>query len=359
MMFDHGVVAEHAVSCRAAVTRRLGSTALALQRRRSACGLRIRRHLGFGCRWSAAHAFLLLMGVVAMLSECRDGAAWNAFAAMPGIIDRRPMQQPPYLFTVQFSTAEDAKMAARQLDGKPLQGRKLWVTVDDTEASKTKVNVQGVGSGRGPRQIWDHFKAVGNVIDVRRHRDVMFALVRYQDPDAAWLAKTNLDGSVLRGKKLRLEIDCSDDFLTKILVHGISPRVDFLDLKNHFEKYGLVEQVLIYGGKTATIKYEKSEDAAYAQENLKRTRLLDHPQQALQVMFPWDSRQGGYEIVVKVPKDSTRQQLMRHFGRAGKVESCVIDELKLPPEFYLPTAPMPDPRSFAGGGGVVSAMAER
>lgn len=300
----------------------------------------------------SALAVPLVLGLFALLGEFRLPDR-GAFAMMPGVLDRHPMQKPPYLF-LQFSTNEDAKLAVADLNGKPFQGRKLWVTLDDVDASLTKVNVQGVQPSCSLEEVQDHFHRVGNVIDVRVYRDVMFALVRFEDPDAAWQAKMKLDGSVLRGKKLRVEIDCSDDYLTKILVHGISPRVDWLDLTNHFSRVGKVERAFIFGGRSARIRFENSGDANIAQSNLKWTSLPEFPGQKLAINFPWDGQSGGYEIIVRFPKQATRQQLVRHFGKVGKIESCVIEEMKLPPEFYLPVAPLPDPRSFSGAGGVVS-----
>ncbi|CAE8616616.1 unnamed protein product, partial [Polarella glacialis] len=160
--------------------------------------------------------------------------------------------------------------------------------------------------------------------------------VRFADTDAAWEAKTKMDGTLFFGQKLRVELDCTTDFLSKCLVHGINSQAEWQEIHDAFKPFGDIRYVHLHGDWVARVVFESSGQAVNAMKTLSRTKL---PGTAvtITVAAPYDGTEDLAEVEVgNLPNGVTEQQLFRYFGRAGKVVSVSLGPQRLPPEFSEP-----------------------
>lgn len=255
---------------------------------------------------------------------------------------RGPKLQPPACYEVRFLSEADAARAAEEMDGSEFNGRKIQVTLNVVSEPITKVNVQGIPGETFPTDVRSHFEQNGyRVAFCGTQVDILFGEVRFMKADYAWKAKVELDGSELCGKKLRVELDCSTDRLNKVLVHGLSTAVQWQELKDHFKQAGEVRSAVVHGGLTARIIYHDTDGAVRAMKNLNKSRLRGQVGR-LKVTGPWDGMEETTEVVVRgLPDGVEKSELWRHFKQAGKIDEVTVEEAKLPPEFYLPAAPLP------------------
>jgi len=261
----------------------------------------------------------------------------------PDIIDLPPagfrVPEAPICYDVTFADPDSATSAAETLDETTVDGRRMHVTVNP--AHTTRVNVQGLGDITEDR-MKQLFQPAGEVIQVNRVKDVLYGEVRFATADEAWDAKVTLDNSILFGKRLHVELDCSTHALNKALVHGLSPAVTWQDLKKHFEQAGQITWVQLHGGYTARVNFYLDDDAKAAMRTLNLSKLPGYDK-VLSVAMPWDSYMHSSEVRVRnlpkeheIPKEALRELLMDHFSNVAEVADIRISEEVPPPEFCVP-----------------------
>lgn len=261
----------------------------------------------------------------------------------PDIMDLPPAgfraPEPPMCYDVNFADPSSAADAVEALDGTTVDGRRIRVTVHP--AQETRVSVQGLGNVATER-VKQLLSSAGEVVHVNRLKDVLYGEVRFETADEAWEAKVNLDNSVLLGKRLHVELDCSTHALNKALVHGLSPTVTWRDLKKHFEEAGQIKWVQLHGGYTARVSFYVDSDAQAALRTLNMLKLPGYDR-ALSVAMPWDSYMHSAEVRVRnlpkeneLPREALRELLLDHFGAVAEVADVRIAEELPPPEFCVP-----------------------
>jgi len=261
----------------------------------------------------------------------------------PDIVDLPPagfrVPESPMCYDVNFADASSAQAAVETWDGTTVDGRRIRVTVNP--AQETRLNVQGLGDVND-KKLKQMFSPAGEVVHIHRLKDVLYGEVRFETADEAWDAKVTLDNSLLMGKWLHVELDCSTHALNKALVHGLSPTVTWRDLKKHFEQAGQIKWVQLHGGYTARVSFYLDDDAKAAMRTLNLKKLPGYDQ-ALSVAMPWDSYMHSAEVRVRnlpkeneLPKEELRKLLISHFSMVAEVADVRIAEELPPPEFCVP-----------------------
>jgi len=243
--------------------------------------------------------------------------------------------QVPLFYKIKFATDEEAKRATQELDGSVLGGDALRVTYS-TRSFDSFVNVQGVPRHVGEEELRDHFQMVGPTQTIIRFEDTLFGEVRFKTADEAWNAKIELDGSELYDKILRVELDCSTDYMNKVLVHGINPGVKWQELKDHFKQAGEIVFATIHGGPTVRVLFEKREAATMAIKRLNRSKLRGTTDK-ISVTLPFEGTEDSAEVRVRgLPLDVEVEEVMSHFEECGKILDVKIEAKEpLPPEFCV------------------------
>merc|ERR1711988_1076946 len=72
--------------------------------------------------------------------------------------------------------------------------------------------------------------------------------VRYDFPMCSQMAVQMLNGSMLKGSKISVEIDYNSKDMSKLVVKGIPHGVSWQDLKDHFSCVGQVAFANVKGG---------------------------------------------------------------------------------------------------------------
>eukprot|EP00434_Breviolum_minutum_P010832 symbB.v1.2.009548.t1/scaffold604.1/size182248/6 len=124
----------------------------------------------------------------------------------------------PQSYEAFYETADDAIRAQDELDGLALSGTSVRVTWPAEKFARKEpglVNVQGVSTQVSDKEVREFLEQAGTVRSIRRYNDIRFGEVLFKSEDDAWNARVELDGSRLLGKVLRLELDCSTDYLDK------------------------------------------------------------------------------------------------------------------------------------------------
>jgi len=278
---------------------------------------------------------LRIVAIVLALTSAPTGPFIENFAmAAP---TPRPRQQMPLWYEVHFGTEADAGRAVRKMDNTIFEGRSIRVTQDVDRL--TMVNVQGINEHMSSEVKW-HFSKVAPVVRCHKFEERHFGEVRFTNSAAAWKAKVELDGSNLLGKRLRVELDCSTDSLTKVLVHGLHKAVMWQELKDHFKKAGEIAFAAVHGGLVATVEYEYTNQAVAAMRRLNDSQLRGVGRK-LKVSGPWNGTPDTTEVVVRgIDAGVNKRDLMKHFSKVGEIRKLTVENAELPPEFYLPAAPV-------------------
>mmetsp|Transcript_35041 Transcript_35041/g.81325 ORF Transcript_35041/g.81325 Transcript_35041/m.81325 type:complete len:315 (+) Transcript_35041:44-988(+) len=242
-------------------------------------------------------------------------------------IERRELKAP-MAYQIWFAERDSVRKAVEELDGFEFAGAPLFVTPSTDPGA---VNAQGSFRSSTHQEVVEHFEQVGKVVDYEFHEDGRYGEVRFKTADEAWVAKEQLDGTVLYGKRLRVELDCSTHYMNKVLVHGLSKEVMWQELKDYFKQAGEITFSTVHGGKTAIIVYDSNECAVRAAKRLNKSRLR---RKMLHVCLPWESTQENTAVRVRgLPADVSVAELKRHFGLCGRVDDVSIMVDLMPPEF--------------------------
>eukprot|EP00931_Biecheleriopsis_adriatica_P115938 TRINITY_DN91672_c0_g1_i1.p1 TRINITY_DN91672_c0_g1~~TRINITY_DN91672_c0_g1_i1.p1 ORF type:complete len:359 (-),score=74.13 TRINITY_DN91672_c0_g1_i1:20-1096(-) len=253
----------------------------------------------------------------------------------------------PMLWEVFYENEEAADRAAETLDGAAFFGKEVRVMRPSEELldeMPTKVNVQGIRHSAPLEEVNAFLSTAGRIQDVRLTKDNFFGQVRFQDADIAWEAMVKLDGSNLYGRILRAELDCSNDYLDQVLIHGLDREVTEQDLKDHVASVAdplKIRQFHIRGGKTAAVHFAGAAQALAAREAGHLYELKDHPGHKVKVLWPHDVNhynRKNYNDIAEVrvsllQEHITPEDIARSFKRFGDVEKVEFIE-ELPFEFF-------------------------
>jgi len=238
----------------------------------------------------------------------------------------------PQSYEAFYETADDAIRAQDELDGLALSGTSVRVTWPAEKFARKEpglVNVQGVSTQVSDKEVREFLEQAGPVRSIRRYNDIRFGEVLFKSEDDAWNARVELDGSRLLGKVLRLELDCSTDYLDKVLVHGLSFCTSWQDLKDHFTPMGEISFCTIHGAsRTARVSFPDAQSAASA---IKLSRSIVGSNE-IKVTYPYHRAQTEVRVSC-LGNEVTEDQLRSHFGKAGPVEVVEFLFEELPPEF--------------------------
>jgi len=242
--------------------------------------------------------------------------------------------QVPLFYQVSFNDEAHARAAAEELDGSMLGGSTLRVIYNTRRENGKSINVQGIPRHVSEVAIRDHFSLVAEPTTVDRFDDDLYGEVRFKSADDAWNARVTLDGSQLYCKMLRVELDCSTDYMNKVLVHGINPAVMWQELKDHFKQAGEITFAAIHGGRTARIRFFRRDAAVTAMKRLNRSKLPGTTQ-TINVALPFDGTEDTAEVRVRrLPPGATVDDVRAHFAMCGEIDEVTIEAAEsLPPEF--------------------------
>jgi len=153
---------------------------------------------------------------------------------------------------VRFESAESAEYARQEADSSWIEDCQINVTpVDAGEGSK--LLVRGLPWNFNWRSIKEHFQQWGPVAHVQvwgAHRQEDGAPVegevRFEDPSKA-IEALLLNGSLMGGKRITVELDPGSKDQAKIKITGLPPRTKWQELKDHFVSVGAIKFAGIKG----------------------------------------------------------------------------------------------------------------
>lgn len=239
----------------------------------------------------------------------------------------------PYTYEIFYYDEASARRAAKQLDGTQLVDRNVMVTLDTDAVPATKINVQNIATFVTYDKIREHFAQAGPVSHFRSYEDCRFGEVFFRkNPDIAWDAVQLKSGTEIRGKKIRVELDCSTEFLDKVIVHGLPRDVSWQDLRHHFGDLG--ECVAkVHGGFTARVHF-KTLEAAKAVFKSGTERLPSQPERKVFIAYRWDSNWDVPDIdLTGITPSVTETEIRECFSKYGQINSVEFFQQALPPEF--------------------------
>merc|ERR1712226_230072 len=96
----------------------------------------------------------------------------------------------------------------------------------------------------------DHFGQVGQIAFAEAYNPEVehTGVIRYDDPSHAQLALKMLNGSLLGGVPICIELDQMSRDLTRLIIHGIPSGIEWQELKDHFKQIGTVAFSEVKGG---------------------------------------------------------------------------------------------------------------
>eukprot|EP00933_Yihiella_yeosuensis_P076493 TRINITY_DN8628_c0_g5_i1.p1 TRINITY_DN8628_c0_g5~~TRINITY_DN8628_c0_g5_i1.p1 ORF type:complete len:204 (-),score=29.45 TRINITY_DN8628_c0_g5_i1:50-661(-) len=155
----------------------------------------------------------------------------------------------------------------------------------------------------------------------------------------AWEAKTTLDGTLLMGMRIRIEIDCTTNYLSTILVHGLENRVRWQDLMNYFRQVGTVKWATTWAcpGINARVAFQRISQAQLAKKRNNGANDFPMQEAPIRVTSPIDWDSNSAEVIVTGLRMTASEDMVReYFSQIGKVEEVELMrrwEVPFPIEF--------------------------
>jgi len=151
---------------------------------------------------------------------------------------------------VRYDDPSVSVQAVDFFNGSELMGSVLTVEADPKSKDGSKLLIQGIPQGAGWQELKDHFAGIGTPVafaNINKGGDgkgggggPLTAEVRYDDPSAAELAASTLDGMELEGFPLSVKMDQKSKDGTRLQVTGVNPSTAWQELKDHFAQCGVV-----------------------------------------------------------------------------------------------------------------------
>lgn len=188
--------------------------------------------------------------------------------------------------------------------------------------------------------LYEIFKAIGNVVSVRvlrdyvTHKSLGYAYVNYEKEDEAANAIEKLNYSFIKGRSCRIMFSCRDPSERKsgkgnVFVRSLPKDFNNQRLHELFSTCGKIVscKVPVDANGAATgfgfVNYEKEEDAAKAIEKYNNYKVEERTI-AVTKFVPREERIGHNAYVKNLPLDLTEAQLKEIFSKAGEVTSVKI-----------------------------------
>jgi RNA recognition motif-containing protein len=153
--------------------------------------------------------------------------------------------------TVRYFTTEEALNAIQQFNGSDMGGHTIEVKMHSGTKDQTKIQIFGMPPGTEWQEVKDHFGQIGQIAFAEAY-DPSVALtgyIRYDDPAHAQLAVNMLNGTMLGGAPISIELDYASRDMSKLIIHGIPAGIEWQELKDHFKNIGTVAYSDVKGGK--------------------------------------------------------------------------------------------------------------
>jgi len=156
----------------------------------------------------------------------------------------------PCVGQVRFASAVEAQQALL-LNGTILAGYQIEVKMHAGSKDQTKLQVSNLAPGLEWQELKDIFKQNGLTpvfVETTCEETASTAEVRYQEPAHAMTATQMLNGSVLAGSTIIVEMDPNSKDQSMLRVKGVPPGIDWQELKDHFNQIGQVAFVEVHKG---------------------------------------------------------------------------------------------------------------
>eukprot|EP00928_Gymnodinium_smaydae_P026552 TRINITY_DN20817_c0_g1_i1.p1 TRINITY_DN20817_c0_g1~~TRINITY_DN20817_c0_g1_i1.p1 ORF type:complete len:357 (+),score=97.80 TRINITY_DN20817_c0_g1_i1:70-1140(+) len=250
---------------------------------------------------------------------------------------------------VRFESSRSARNALNTMQGSLLQGSPLKLEMDPNSKDQTRLLVSGIPTDIEWQEVKDHFAQVGNLAFVQIHGHERrgpkgVGEVRYESAEGAQMAMQALDGSVMMGNQISVQLDKSSKDGSKLIVTRLPAGIGWQDLKDHFKQVG---GDLAYvginkdgGPRWGEVRYEDPSHAQIALQALQGSSLGGYN---IQIEFAPGSQDGTKLHVTKIGPGVEWQELKDHFGQIGTVAFSQVhkeqsfkqqlQQMGLPPQF--------------------------
>jgi len=305
---------------------------------------------------------------------------------------------------VRYTNPQDAEKALDELQGSECQGNVISVEPDEHSLDGSKVIVKGLPLGIEWQEVKDHFSQCGHVSFASVRLPPLgpaaqaqkipppipgtgIGEVRYDSPADTRRAVMQLNGSLLNGYPITLQMDATSKDGTKLIVYGIAPGVEWQEMKDHFGRIGVVAFANItskatirigkggasiphafsvmnkgkskglkgmHGGmqsfpaagpmeRVGEVRFETNEHATIAMQELNGSVLCGSE---IHIQLDAASQDKTKCVVYGIPPGIEWQELKDHFAAVGPVKFANI--FTPPPSMFMatPTGPAERPMRF-------------
>lgn len=152
--------------------------------------------------------------------------------------------------TVRYFTTDEAQVAIATYNNTEMNGHTIEVRMHSGTKDQTKIQIFGMPPGTEWQEVKDHFGQVGKIAFAETYTGggTQTGIIRYDDPGHAQIAAKTLNGSLLGGVPIWIELDQMSRDLSRLIVHGIPGGIEWQELKDHFKPIGTVAFSEVKGG---------------------------------------------------------------------------------------------------------------
>jgi len=222
-------------------------------------------------------------------------------------------------------------------------GHTIEVKMHSGTKDQTKIQIFGMPPGTEWQEVKDHFGQIGQVAFSEAY-DPSVALtgyIRYDDPAHAQLAVNMLNGTMLGGAPISIELDYASRDMSKLIIQGIPAGIEWQELKDHFKSIGSVAYSDVLAGKGSGKGKTGKKGGMGTNLNPEMMQVLSGLMQgnggdgnmtevanlvqaiALNQMQQFYPAGSGRVTVRGFDFGTTEQQLRTHMGLAGKVLNVI------------------------------------
>jgi len=185
-------------------------------------------------------------GTKIWVSGLAPGTQWQKlkdhFSCCGTVCFANVKKNAPLFGTVRFSSAQEAQQALG-LNGTILGGYQIEVKVHPGSKDGTKIQMLNLPPCTQWQELKDHFTTAGLApmfVDCGSGGECLTAEVRYDDASHAQQAAQLLNGSLIAGGPIEVQLDANSKDGTKLLISGIPAGVQWQEVKDHFAQCGPV-----------------------------------------------------------------------------------------------------------------------
>lgn len=179
-----------------------------------------------------------------------------------------------WLGEVKFSQALFARKAAETFNKSWYGDNQIFVEVDTYLQDGTKIRVKGLPDGVTWKDLKEYFSEVGTVISTnlremnthitnpekkRKLEEELTGVIKYEDEEHLLKAEKKFNNSCIGAVQITVEKHATEN---KLMVYGLSRKVNWEALCEHFGSVGAVDSADIQGADGASIWGDDSWDEA-------------------------------------------------------------------------------------------------